>query len=174
MAETLFSGTRLTPAQSCEYWLLAGTKIPDSVMWNVSLLCPQTASHARQAKKDGTWTQDLACFAKPGPCLYHRDGDKGASFCIRSSAKVRLSSRNGQFDVGHQCCYDKGGQFMRKTKYAGTADLAVVSILSPKSWSEHSEYDKEPYVWCCKESDNCEKYYEYRPVGHAVGDKRGK
>lgn len=143
-------------------WLATGIKIEDWVMRDPRLLCPRTARDANRAvesKKNRAWKNDTACNTLF--CPYHRKSGEGASFCIRSIERVPFRG----FRVGHQCCYDKDGQFMRDTKFAGTADLA------PSPYLAHRKHDMDPSKWCCaKDSNMCHRYYDYRPFGYVVGE----
>jgi hypothetical protein len=63
-----------------------------------------------------------------------------------------------QSGAGQQCCYN-GDSLIVGPPAGGTLD-----VVSPaKSVLGHMYRDVLPWFYCCKYSQNCEKYYERRP-----------
>lgn len=60
---------------------------------------------------------------------------------------------------GQQCCYN-GNALIVGPPGGGTIDL-----VSPEKdkMIAHFQQDVLPWFYCCKHSDNCEKYYQRRP-----------
>lgn len=104
----------------------------------------------------GDFIQDKACNpSKQKGCSFFHPGSK---VCYRSQSSFTFNS----FTAGQQCCYDNENNLIVGPPGGGTLDLqhsgeSLFSIVS------HLIEDVVPYFYCCKFSDNCEKYYEKRP-----------
>ena len=104
------------------------------------LPCPCTTA---QARSDANFIEDehttLINYFHPG-----------SDTCFRSS---QTASGSGQ-----QCCY-KDGNINTDKLGAGTAD----SFSSDKSPPKHFQNDLLPWLPCCKFSNDCDVYLQYRP-----------
>ena len=120
--------------QACSSDLLAMNQ-PGDV-----LPCPCTTA---QARSDANFIEDehttLINYFHPG-----------SDTCFRSSPTASGS--------GQQCCY-KDGNINPDKLGAGTADAFSSEVDVPK----HFLYDVIPWLPCCKFSDNCDVYLQYRP-----------
>jgi sushi domain-containing protein 2 len=95
------------------------------------------------------FTQDESCNPQnPKYCATYHPGAKG---CYRSAPNSGLNGSR------QQCCYDTQGILIKKPPGAGTLDLSSNLI-------GHFLKDVKPYFHCCKYSNNCDKYYEKRPL----------
>ncbi|KAI0239248.1 Sushi domain-containing protein 2 [Lamellibrachia satsuma] len=118
--------------------------------------CPCTR---RQARIDTRFEDDPGCSnGSPGCDDFHR----GAHHCIRSVSPSALGA-------GQQCCYDRNGTILPFENGGGTLERAhVKGYYSPNVTqipvASHLLEDVRPFLWCCKYSDNCEKYGEVRPT----------
>ena len=62
---------------------------------------------------------------------------------------------------GQQCCFNKFGNLMVGQPDAGSLDRVHPNAGLPVI--SHFFHDKVPYEDCCRNSKNCEKYFEKRP-----------
>jgi len=96
------------------------------------------------------FAKDKACNPEnPGQCERFHKGAKG---CYRSTS-------TGLEDSQQQCCYGPSGNLLVGPPGGGTLDKSSSDLSKLK----HFKDDVVPYYYCCKFSNNCDKYYDKRP-----------
>lgn len=90
---------------------------------------------------------DKSC--NPNNLRFCKTFHNGAKGCYRSTT-------TGLKDSRQQCCYNSNGMLLVGQPGGGTLDLF-------SSFLKHQTNDVLPYFYCCKFSNNCDKYYNKRP-----------
>ncbi|XP_033632529.1 sushi domain-containing protein 2-like [Asterias rubens] len=122
--------------KSCSFFLKRLKNIPKGLP-----PCPCTFAQASVDSLNFVLSNEFISFYHPG-----------AKDCFRSTTSSSIGS-------GQQCCYAKDGNILIGPPGGGTADR-----YSPEDhfW-KHQWYDVLPWFGCCKFTQNCKTYYNYRP-----------
>ena len=86
-------------------------------------------------------------------------GTVGFVSCDLDSSHFVQSSQNQ--GSGQQCCYNNSGAIVTGPPGGGTVDL--VAPVDDNSREQHFNEDVLPFLYCCKFTSNCRKYYKHRP-----------
>ncbi|RNA08668.1 sushi domain-containing 2-like [Brachionus plicatilis] len=136
----------------CENWA-SDQPDPTPYLEGLPPCWPILPSAVNVPESFGDFVQDKACNpSRPQGCSsFH----PGSNVCYRSQSSFTLNS----FTAGQQCCYDSQNNLLVGPPGGGTLDMAHTDE-KPIS---HFFDDVVAYFFCCKFSDNCNKYYEKRP-----------
>jgi len=64
------------------------------------------------------------------------------------------------------CCYNHAGSLITAQDGSG----GQMYLYHPRrNDTEHQARDIQPKRWCCKDSDNCDKFYALRPMSNCSG-----
>ena len=66
-----------------------------------------------------------------------------------------------------ECCYSSSGSLINTEDGRGGQTF----FYHPRLSSSHYKYDVLPKHWCCYLTDNCDLFYEVRPMDHCDGYK---
>lgn len=124
---------------------------PDTFRGDPSMQpCPSSLTQAMVDR--GRFMSDEECNPqnRDGCDRYH----KGAFQCF-------LMVNPSATGSGQQCCFNRLGNLMMGQPDAGSLDRVHPNAGLPVI--SHFFHDKVPYEDCCRNSKNCEKYFEKRP-----------
>ncbi|KAK2173006.1 hypothetical protein NP493_911g00016 [Ridgeia piscesae] len=133
-------------AQKCRNWHAKEMKRMSLVRYYLlsTLGCP---CDLRLARRDGRWRFDWKQYFETN---FKRR-------CIYESATCGQSTQ--------ECCYSPSGSLITTEAGRGVQTF----FYHPHSSTLHHKYDVLPKQWCCYLTDNCDLFYEVRPMDRCNG-----